>query len=185
MRKLQFSRPSPAMVVALIALFVALSGGAAAGTYVATKQLHGHASLQAARASALSSRFARMSRLGPSRIVRPSRFDTREPRGPRGPRGPKGPPGGFTTANLAQVAGSTVHLCAFGGGDCAVGSAQVSCPAGKAVLGGGWIGDSPDPPISATVAYNGPTSASGWGVIMTNDTSATTASYHAVAVCAG
>ena len=47
--------PSPAMIVALIALFVALSGGAAAGTFLATKgpSVHAVSRLQASAAARL------------------------------------------------------------------------------------------------------------------------------------
>jgi hypothetical protein len=190
---LRFGKPSPALVVASIALFVALSGGATAGTYIATKHLQAQQlRLQQVRASTFANVLAGKMLRGtrPLGAAAPGKCcpGPRGPRGPRGfpgPAGPAGAAGSFTTANLAQVAGGVVHLCPLGGGSCAVGSSTATCPTGKAVLGGGWIGESADPPVAATVAYNGPTGASSWGVLMVNDTSALTASFHAVAVCAG
>jgi hypothetical protein len=183
---LRVRRPSPAMVVALIALFVALSGGAAAGTYVATTR-SGPTKAGALRASTALRAAVLARRIGikPSLMLKAGKPITRGPRGPRGPRGLRGPAGGFTTANVSYVPAPVTVMCAFGAGTCAVGNSEALCPAGKMAIGGGWIGDAPDPPLSATVAYSAPTVHNGWGVVMTNNSSAATASYHAFAVCAG
>jgi uncharacterized protein YneF (UPF0154 family) len=183
-RKLRL--PSPAMVVALVALFVALTGGAAAGTFLAAKQdstVRANTMQQASLVRTLTHK------LGLSSTPRGVHFASRCCRGPRGRRGPQGPPGpagGFTTANITYVSGPVTHLCQFGGGDCAVGASVAACPTGKVAIGGGWIGDTPDPPVSATVGADAASSDStSWSVVMINDTSATTASFHAFAACAG
>ena len=93
---------------------------------------------------------------------------------------------GFTTANVTYVDGPVAHLCQLGAGSCAVGVSVAACPVGKVAIGGGWMGDSPDPPVAATVAANAAANdKTGWGVVMVNDTDAVTASYHAFAACAG
>jgi Collagen triple helix repeat (20 copies) len=109
-------------------------------------------------------------------------------RGPQGALGPKGatgatgatgltgPAGAFST--ITTVKGPTVFLSALGGG--AVGSSSAACPAGSSLISGGWQGGG----ISATVAWNAPTSTAGnWGVIMINDDEVST-TFNAVAVCA-
>jgi hypothetical protein len=85
---------------------------------------------------------------------------------------------------VVQVAGPSASLCKFGGGTCAVGSSIATCPPGKVVIGGGWDGET-NPPLSATVGYDTPTSPQTWEVVMVNDDDTTTASFHAVATCAG
>jgi hypothetical protein len=181
--------PSPAAVIALVALFVALSGGAAAGTFVADRAVTSHATdnAQALRVAKLTRKAALWhSAVRAGTVIRRGPRGPRGFRGPRGPRGPQGPQGGFTTSNITYVSGPVSHLCQLGGGDCAVGASAASCPTGKVAIGGGWIGDTPDPPISATAAADGPMSdGAGWAVILVNDTSSTTASFHAVAACAG
>jgi len=184
--------PSPAMIVALIALFVALSGGAAAGTYVAAKQLGprstsvepGHArilKLVAARVAYLRAHPARVHQLqgccpGP-----------RGRRGPRGPRGFPGPPGARGLTTLTSRNGPVVHMCAFGGGGCEVAESIALCPAGTVPVGGAWAGDAPDPIAIATVGASFPypsnSTPTGWGLIVIND-APVTASFHTAVMCA-
>src|SRR3954470_18990250 len=85
--------PSPAMIVALLALFVALSGGAAAGTYVAAKELGPRStSVEAGRARILNLVAARVAylRTHPAGVHQLQRCCP-GPRGRRGPRGPRLP----------------------------------------------------------------------------------------------
>lgn len=185
------------MVVALIALFVALSGGAAAGSYVATahrgavtSDLAAHAvrSISPVRGAQLE---AAVQRLIATRCCR----GPRGPRGPRGFRGPQGiqgdpgpigPTGSSGVAHITSANGPVVHLCAFGGGACAAGESDAICPTGTSPLSGAWAGDAPDPILVATVGASFPypsfATPTGWGVIMVNNND-TTASFHASVVC--
>jgi hypothetical protein len=185
--------PSPAMIVALVALFVALSGGAAAGTYVAAKELDTRAtSLEPGNATiprVVAARVAQLRALS----LRPDKLHKccRGPRGPRGfrgPRGPQGPAGRFTAANISSTNGPVVHLCAFGGGGCEVGQSIAICPGGTVPIGGAWAGDSPDPIVDATVGASFPypsgSPPTGWGLIIINN-APITASFHVAAICAG
>jgi hypothetical protein len=188
--------PSPAMIVALIALFVALSGGAAAGTYVAASQLDVR-STSVQQWNAKSLRMAVAHELqrccrGPRgpRGLR-GRRGLIGPEGPQGPDGPTGPAGGFTPANIVySLNGPIAHMCAYNGGTCAYGESIAHCPAGKVAIGGAWAGDAPDAPSAATVEASFPTYSAGssvpdgWGVKMVNNDTGT-ASFHATAVCAG
>jgi hypothetical protein len=181
--------PSPALVVSLVALFVALSGGAAAATVVASHEgatTHAARAQLAARAGTLTRRLVLSSSNRSGRIQSSCCRGPRGLRGPRGPRGFRGANGGFTTANVTYVDGPVAHLCQLGAGSCAVGVSVAACPAGKVAIGGGWMGDTPDPPVAATVAANAAANdKTGWGVVMVNDTDALTASYHAFVACAG
>jgi hypothetical protein len=90
--------------------------------------------------------------------------------------------GTFSTSNVAEVMGTPIDMCVAGGGNCDVGSSSATCPAGSAVLSGGWIGSS-DPPVDATVGYNEEIGST-WAVIMANDSSFVTAGFTAFAICA-
>ena len=85
--EMTFRKPSPALIVALIALFVAMSSNGTASRFVKGK---GAAAVKAASASRLDARGPR----GP-----------RGPRGRRGPQGPAGPPG----PTMSAVAGSAMN----------------------------------------------------------------------------
>jgi hypothetical protein len=160
-------RPSPALVVASVALFFSLGGvGLAASHYLITST----------------------SQIKPSVL--------RELRGAKGPPGPQGPAGlqgatgsvgtagSLNPATVTTVVGNDAVMCVLGGGNCDVGESTATCPAGDIVLGGGWIPEDNLPPVSATVGYNAAASATAWSVIMANDTTAVGADFAAFAVCA-
>jgi hypothetical protein len=190
------------MIVALTALFVALSGGAAAGTYVAATSLAGNEA-NARKGSSQSLGISRptVARLRAAVLRRLAAGGKccRGPRGPRGPRGfrgppgflgppgPQGPQGPSGVAHISSPDGPVVHLCAASGGSCAAGQSVAQCPAGTLPVGGAWAGDSPDPIVVATVGASYPypsfQAPTGWAVIMINNAD-TTASFHASAICA-
>jgi hypothetical protein len=188
--------PSPAMIVALIALFVALSGGAAAGTYVAAKQIGAPStSIEPGNTRILKTAAARVAylRAHPVRIHKlqrccPGPRGRRGPRGLRGPRGFPGPPGPTGLSHISSTNGPVVHMCAFGGGGCEVAESIALCPTNTVPIGGAWAGDAPDPIVGATVGASFPypsgSPPTGWGVIMINN-APVTASFHAAAICAG
>lgn len=108
------SRPSPAMVVALLALFVALGGGAYAltipGNSVGTKQLKKNAVTGSKiRANAITSSKVKNGSLL-RRDFRTGQLPTgpQGPQGLQGPQGQQGPPGppGPTVRHFAAVAGN-------------------------------------------------------------------------------
>ena len=189
-RRIRIRKPSPAMIVALTALFVALSGGAAAGTYVAATQLAGDeasAHKASSQSLAISPPAAPQLRAAVLRRLAAGRKCCRGPRGPRGPRGFRGPQGPSGVAHISSPDGPVVHLCAASGGSCAAGQSVAQCPAGTLPVGGAWAGDSPDPIVVATVGASYPypsfQAPTGWAVIMINNAD-TTASFHASAICA-
>ncbi len=132
MKRFLRNQPSGALVVALVALFVALGGTAMASGWVIT-------------------------RLGQ---IKPSvRHQLRGNVGPQGPAGPTGPTGARGAAGatgpagipgVVEVESAFVSLPAGG-----VNGTFAACPAGYVALGGGWDGGStPDP--SATIGYDDP-----------------------------
>jgi hypothetical protein len=97
--------------------------------------------------------------------------------GATGPTGPTGPPGTFGT--VAPVVGAGTYLCAYETGPCAVGSANVQCPPGTTVVGGGYAGAG----IITTVTFSAP-SGNGWGIVAINLDEIPVTSLKAVAQCA-
>jgi len=121
-----------------------------------------------------------------ARQIKPSvlkQLRSQGPAGAAGAPGAAGPAGVFSTANVTQVTGAVASMCTWGSGTCDVGSSVANCPAGSAVLGGGYDGGS-DPPIDASVGYDKPIGTSAWEVIMTNDDTYGAATFNAVATCA-
>ncbi len=144
-------RPSPAMTVALVALFVSLGGGAYAAVNlprnsvgsaqlktgaVTGAKLHG-AAVSAAKVKAhslLATDFA-TGQLPRGAAGATGATGTTGATGPTGPQGPKGNPG-----ETGPVGISGYQVVAFGelvAPTDTSGGWEVACPAGKNVLGGG------------------------------------------------
>jgi hypothetical protein len=180
MRRILRSRPSPALIVSVLAL-----AGSTAGTAIGAGTLTGSGSTQKPRAEAsatvksLARKYAkryakRYAKLYASQGPR----GATGPRGSRGSRGPTGPRGGFDTSKIARVDGPTTSVAAG-----ATGTSTAACPAGGVVLGGGWDGET-NPPTNATIGYNDPISTNtSWHVTLTNNAASGT-TFHAVVMCA-
>jgi hypothetical protein len=154
MRRIMSHRPSPAMVVAFIALLLALGSGAYAQltiprNSVGTPQLKRNAVTSAkVRNGSLLRRDFRAGQLpqGPRGPAGPAgpRGLTGE-RGPVGERGPAGPAGAAGATNV------TVHTATG-----TMGSATALCPAGQRATGGGgttttgFLVDSSPEPLTGT-----------------------------------
>lgn len=164
--------PAPATIIALIALFVALSSNSTASSIV-------HKTLNAV-ASPLSK-------------VPPG---PRGPRGRRGPRGPQGPqgaqgplgaqgpqgvPGQFNESNITIVEGDGVNVCSQSDLSCDNSAGLVAvCPAGSVVTGGGYRTLVPDP----TVWDDRPLGKNGWYVFLVNKDRLQGGFAYAYAICA-
>jgi hypothetical protein len=102
-------KPSPAMAVALLALFVALGGTAiAAKHYVITS----------------------------TKQIKPNVL--RYLKGATGARGPQGAVGPTGIAFFLQRRGPIADLCAAGGGSCATATSTATCKGGSYAMGGGF-----------------------------------------------
>jgi len=188
-------RPSPAMMVAVLALFVALTGSGTAATLIAThrdagstratyrvamtKALHGTQALPQARA-AIQRVLAHAAKATPGprgpRGFRGPRGRT----GPQGPRGPAGPAGPTGIATITAVDGPTVAQCASGGGACQVAQSDAVCPAGLRVVGGGFASAT----IDNITLFAASTSSTTYSVVAENLYTAGN-SIKAQALCAG
>ena len=115
--------PSPALVVACLALAVALSGGAYAVSTALPRNSVGPAQL---KANAVNSAKVQ------NRSLRASDFAIGQiPKGPQGPAGAAGPQGPPGTGGVQQIS-STGPSNSTGPK-----SFQVDCPSGKRAVGGG------------------------------------------------
>jgi len=112
--------PSPAMVVACLALALALSGGAYAVSTALPRNSVGPAQLKAnaVNSAKVKDRSLRSVDFAPGQI----------PAGPQGPAGAAGPPG---TSGLQQISSTSVS------NSTPVKSFQLDCPSGKRAVGGG------------------------------------------------
>ena len=154
MRRLVRNRPSGALLVALVALFVALGGTALASGWVIT----------------------RIGQIKPS--VRHQLRGNVGPQGLQGPAGPTGASGPAGIPGVVEVESAMVTLTSGG-----VNGAYAPCPAGDVALGGGWDGGT-TPPVLATVAYNYPIgNNTAWDVTMADNQSGNTSTFAAVVEC--
>ncbi len=141
---------NPAMAVALIALFLALTGGAfaAGGAFISGSRIRAHS--------------IPLSALTPAAI--------QALRGRLGPAGPPGQPGtSFDPSKVTVVTGISADVPAG-----QIAGATVACPAGAVALGGGGT-VSAGRLASSLPTTAGPDSSSpgGWSVIAVNDTTLT------------
>jgi hypothetical protein len=147
MKLLRRFQPSPALVVACLALALSLGGVSYAAfrlpaNSVGTRQVINHSLLKG--------------------DFKPGQL----PRGPRGftgvagangANGATGPMGPAGIALIGAVGGPAGAMCAYGGGACQVGSSTATCPAGTVVLGGGYTSDSTNLSVPFTARTSGTT----------------------------
>jgi hypothetical protein len=158
--------PSPAMVVALIALAVALGGTSYAAVSLPANSV---GTLQLKKGAVTNTKVKAHSLTG---VVFKAGTLLQGAAGPVGPTGaagaagavgPAGPAGVLDTAKLSVVNGAS-HNVAGG----AVGQFDVSCPAGSHVISGGYNSG-----YRWYAEYNGPISTTTWRVGLINPTAST------------
>jgi hypothetical protein len=119
---------SPSMVVALLALFVALSGTAVAGSGLILGSSIKNGTVAASKLTPNAVKYLK----GQRGIAGPAGNDGID--GAVGPAGPAGPSGGFDPAKVQIVQSDNVSIAAGG-----VGTANVQCPGGTTIIGGGGV----------------------------------------------
>lgn len=160
--------PSPALLVASLALFVALGSGAYAAV-----SIDGHS---------IKNRSIPGNKLTKAAVA--SLRGQRGPQGSAGPAGATGPAGGFDPSKVSYISSGDVAVAPNPGGT-DIGTATAACPSGTKVVGGGFvIGQANDG--GAEVFGSGPKSdGSGWSASIHNDSPTVTAHIAAFADCAG
>ncbi len=108
MRKLWSRRPSPAMVVACVALLVALGGTSVAAVSQLARNSVGPAQLQFAAVTSpkIRSNAVNSSKVANRSLLRADFAPGQLPAGPTGPQGPAGPTGATGAAGPAGVIGA-------------------------------------------------------------------------------
>lgn len=138
MRRITFSLPSPAMLVALMALFVALGGSAYAAKKINAKDIRtGAVGTRAVKNRALTSLDVRKDSLGGATIreqrLDAAKIDVRKLKPvPSALNVPKNSIGASDLGNVTRRFGGAITVA-----NAQVGSAGVSCAKGEIVVGGG------------------------------------------------
>lgn len=155
MRRVTLSLPSPAMIVAMIALFVALGGSAYAAKKISSKQIRtGSVGTRAVKNRSLTSLDMRRDSLGGATIreerLNANKIDARRLKTvPRANSVPKNSIGASDLGSVTRrFSGATT--VANGG----VGKAGADCKKGELVLGGGgrWADTAPGESIQSSYA---------------------------------
>jgi hypothetical protein len=172
-------RATPSMVVALVALFVALAGTAAAGGVLLTGASISDGSLSGADLADGSVAYGDLDADLRSHVLHSQPFlaslpSVKGPPGPRGPRGPAGPQGpqgaqgaqgpqgapgaagGFDPARVTVRQGPQTTLNPGTASNALV----ASCTTGEVALGGGYA------VTIGNVYANAPANATSWGVLV-------------------
>ena len=162
-------RITPAFVLAMLALFVALAGTATAGTAVLItgKQIkNGSIGLADISASAKQALKGQRGARGPAGAP-----------GVMGAQGVAGPAGGFDPNKVSYIEGASFQVAPG-----ATGSGSAVCPTGAKALSGGWVVISGDVgEVFGNRSYN---SGAYWSVLVFNHAQFTNATVTPFAVCA-
>ena len=159
-------RTPGAMVVAMIALFVALSGVAVAST---TGLING---------AQIKDHTISIAKLTPGAVaVLHGQKGPKGDPGSAGTQGAQGPPGGFDPNKVTYVQGPQVSVDPFTVTGQAV-TLTATCPAGAKALGGGGFNS-----ITTIAASFASSDGASWNMIIINESSITVPGLFAFAVC--
>lgn len=187
MRK-RIKPPSPAMIVALAAFFVAISGSAYAATMIGTSQLRNDAviSSKVKDGSLLAADFQNGQIVGPTgpqgATGATGAMGPQGPKGDTGATGPQGPTGATGPAGASGLANYSIYYINRSVSGLGWSAATVTCPSPKKVLSGGYL-------TSSSTYYDvvdiesGPVDSGSWRVSVSNFENFSV-SWTAYAVCA-
>jgi hypothetical protein len=177
---MRIRKPSPAMTVALIALFVALGGS----SYAALKLPKNSVGNKQIKNNAVTAGKVKNGTLSTSDFSAKSRSGLVGPAGPAGAKGANG----ATNVVMRQGADATIAKSAFG-------SATATCQPGERATGGGVFNEDNVLQVQVTSSYPTPNPASrpatgngqvptGWRVWARNDSATTDYVINAYVICA-
>lgn len=160
MRRIFQRRPSPALVVACIALGIALGGTSYATVLNVPRNSVGPAQL---KSSAVTARKLAPNAVTSAKVLNRSlqRADFAAgqlPAGPTGPQGPAGPAGSAGPAGPAGLSAVERVDATTLTNSASPKSTQIACPGGKRLIGGGARLNGPDapPPVSVVIQASFP-----------------------------
>jgi hypothetical protein len=161
MRKHRIRRPSPALVVACIALLVALGGTGYATVVNVPRNSVGTLQLQrnAVKAAKIAPNAVRTGHILNGSLLVEDFKAGQIPQGPKGDKGDKGDKGAPGATNVTQRTGTPVTVSA---GSAAFASA--SCQSGERATGGGAFSNRNDAWLSASRPTGTP--PTGWQVVL-------------------
>lgn len=130
MRRTSIRRPSPAMVVAGVALAIALGGTSYATVLQVPRASVGTAQLKtgAVTTKKIAQNAVTAAKVRNGSLLKADFAPGQLPAGPTGPQGPAGPPGLSAVERVETASPSNSSTTR---------SLQVTCPAGKRLIGGG------------------------------------------------
>jgi hypothetical protein len=183
---MRLRRPSPALVVACLALLVSLSGTGIAAVNALPRGSVGPAQLQTGAVSSIKVKDGALKLVDFAAAQRALLKGDVGPAGPQGPKGDKGDRGskGDTGAPGAPGAPGLSGYTVVEKLQSTTASSMgilVNCPSGKRPLGGGGL--TPTPGAGVTVRNSFP-SGSGWLVVVDAKSPGSGWTYKAQAVCA-
>jgi hypothetical protein len=146
MRRISIRRPSPAMVVAGIALAVALGGTSYATVLQVPRASVGPAQLKtgAVTNKKLARNAVTAAKVRNGSLLKGDFAPGQLPAGPTGPQGPAGPPGLSAVERVEATSPSSSTTSK---------SVQIACPAGKRLMGGGARVNGGVPEVSITASF--------------------------------
>ena len=86
----------------------------------------------------------------------------------RGHNGRNGSPGQAGIAHMTLIQGPAASQCAVGGGACQVATSTASCPAGTAVISGGYTASVIDNVVESSVPGRSASGTNEWNVVAEN-----------------
>lgn len=133
MRGISLRRPSPALVIACIALGIALGGTGYATVLQVPKNSVGTAQLKSSAVTngKLAPNAVTSAKVRNRSLLRADFAAGQLPAGPAGPTGPTGPAGPPGVSGIERIESTSVS------NSTASKTATITCPAGKRLLGGG------------------------------------------------
>lgn len=157
MREIWQRRPSPALVIACIALGVALGGTSYAAVLQVPRNSVGAVQLKSSAVTSpkLAANAVTSAKVRNRSLQRADFAAGQLPAGPTGPTGPAGPAGPAGPTGLSAVERVEVTTLT---NSASPKSTQIACPGGKRLMGGGARLNGPDapPPISVVLQASFP-----------------------------